>query len=145
MGALGKGTKNLSVNVPQTLYAELEQLAKASGLKVGAYVRAVLLDAIKNGALVVNETTVQTRRAWAKADDAGLIEQYLAAADRLPASGRKRLDEMRKEAGYQSLSDFVKVFGLHDPATLPVDWSFSPVREMPFRLTKKTNPRNPRT
>ena len=140
MGALGKGTKNLSVNVPQTLYAELEQLAKASGLKVGAYVRAVLMDAIKNGALVMNETTVQTRpRPW-KAD-ADLIEQYLAAAGRLPASGRKRLEEMRKEGGYDTLADFLQVFPFSNPAA--PHWPIHPAPELPFRTTN--NPRKPRT
>ena len=39
---IGPDTKNLTVNVPSALHAELARLARASGKKLGAYVRKVL-------------------------------------------------------------------------------------------------------
>ena len=52
----------MSVNVPKTLYAELEELAKASGLKVSTYARDVLVYALETHARVLKKTTVRTRR-----------------------------------------------------------------------------------
>jgi hypothetical protein len=41
---IGKGTINVTVNMPQRLKGDLEKLAKKSGRKLGSYVRALLED-----------------------------------------------------------------------------------------------------
>jgi len=45
---LGPDTKNLTVNVPSTLHTELTLLARASGKKLGAYVRKVLEETVQH-------------------------------------------------------------------------------------------------
>ena len=45
---IGPDTKNLTVNVPSTLHAELTRLAGASGKKLGAYVRKVLEETVQH-------------------------------------------------------------------------------------------------
>ena len=42
---LGKGTRNLSANVPIELFVAIESLANVSGVSMGAYVRALMEDA----------------------------------------------------------------------------------------------------
>ena len=42
-----RGTKNLSVNVPDALHAELKRLAAASDMKLSHYVRHILTLAIQ--------------------------------------------------------------------------------------------------
>ena len=54
---IGPGTANITVNVPAGMKADLEELAKASGLKLGAYIRAVIRQAAKSGALVSEVVT----------------------------------------------------------------------------------------
>jgi predicted DNA-binding protein len=49
---LGEGTKNLSVNMPEKMKSDLETLASKSGLTLGAYVRAILQEAVKDGDIV---------------------------------------------------------------------------------------------
>lgn len=44
---IGKGTKNVTVNMPEELKKALQELADASGLSLGHYIRAVLADAKK--------------------------------------------------------------------------------------------------
>ena len=44
---IGPDTKNLTVNVPSTLHAELTRLARASGKKLGAYVRKILEETVQ--------------------------------------------------------------------------------------------------
>lgn len=56
---LGPGTKNLSVSIPDPLYAALSELAGSR--KLGAYVREVLAKAAKSG--VIYETRRTTRSA----------------------------------------------------------------------------------
>lgn len=46
---LGRGTKNLSVNVPVPMREALEKLAQASGLTLSQYVRLVLTKAVTSG------------------------------------------------------------------------------------------------
>jgi hypothetical protein len=41
----GKNTKNLVVNLPDWLYDAIKQLAEKNNMKLGAYVRHVLLEA----------------------------------------------------------------------------------------------------
>ena len=53
---LGKETKNIGVNVRKTLKADLEQLAKESGLSLSYYCRLVLQDA-KNKKIIFAATT----------------------------------------------------------------------------------------
>lgn len=43
---IGKGTRNLSVNIPQSWRDELDRLARASGMRLSEYVRILLEDAI---------------------------------------------------------------------------------------------------
>jgi hypothetical protein len=43
---LGRGTKNLSVNVPASMRAALERLAAASGMTLSQYIRLVLTKAV---------------------------------------------------------------------------------------------------
>lgn len=45
---IGPDTKNLTVNVPSALHAELTRLAGASGKKLGAYVRKVLEETVQH-------------------------------------------------------------------------------------------------
>lgn len=45
---IGPDTKNLTVNVPSSLHAELSRLAGASGKKLGAYVRKVLEETVQH-------------------------------------------------------------------------------------------------
>ena len=53
---LGKGTSNLSVNLPhQALRDELESLAAKSGMKLGPYIRIVLANAAQKGARVAQK------------------------------------------------------------------------------------------
>ncbi len=55
---LGRGTKNLSVNVPASMRQALEQLAQASGLTLSQYVRLVLTKAVTSGhAYEIRETS----------------------------------------------------------------------------------------
>lgn len=138
-----EGTKNMTVNVPKKLYAELEQLTKASGLKsVGAYARAVLIDAVKNHDLVLNETTVQRRpRRWGKEDEAR-IEQLLSGAKNWPAIARQQLKKAMEEGDRKTLSNLLGIFGPQDFDLEPVNWPFH-APELPFSPTK--NPRTPRT
>jgi predicted DNA-binding protein len=49
---LGKGTKNVSVNMAEELRDELAKLADASGLTLSAYIKTVLADAVKDGATI---------------------------------------------------------------------------------------------
>lgn len=48
---LGRGTKNVTANVPEKLKTDLEQLARASGLGIGAYMRVTLAKAAENGTI----------------------------------------------------------------------------------------------
>ena len=49
---LGKGTKNVTANVPISLFLELTRLATISGVKVGEYARTVLEDAAGQGIIL---------------------------------------------------------------------------------------------
>lgn len=60
---IGKGTSNLSVNVPQTLRNDLEELAEKSGMKLGPYIRIVLASAAKKGARVAQKFEIETENA----------------------------------------------------------------------------------
>lgn len=54
---LGRGTKNLSVNVPTSMRQALERLAEASGMTLSQYVRLVLTKAVTSGhAYEIRET-----------------------------------------------------------------------------------------
>jgi hypothetical protein len=44
---IGPGTKNLTVNIPSALHLKLNELARKSGKKLGAYVRKVLEDTVE--------------------------------------------------------------------------------------------------
>ncbi len=57
---IGKGTSNLSVNVPQTLRDDLETLAAKSGMKLGQYVRVILANAAQKGARVAQKFEIET-------------------------------------------------------------------------------------
>lgn len=55
---LGRGTKNLSVNVPTSMRQALERLAEASGMTLSQYVRLVLTKAVTSGhAYEIRETS----------------------------------------------------------------------------------------
>jgi hypothetical protein len=47
---VGKGTKNVSVNMPEELRESLSRLADASGVSLSAYIKGVLGEAAKDGA-----------------------------------------------------------------------------------------------
>lgn len=49
---LGKGTKNVSVNMTEELRDSVAALAEASGLTLSAYVKAVLSEAVADGAKI---------------------------------------------------------------------------------------------
>lgn len=55
---IGKDSVNLTANVPKWLYAEVRKLAARSGVTLGEYVRAVLVDACNRGVQVDSETTI---------------------------------------------------------------------------------------
>ncbi len=44
---LGKGTRNLAVNVTDKLHSDLLALARASSVKLGEYCRVILRDAVE--------------------------------------------------------------------------------------------------
>lgn len=46
---LGKGTQNLSVNVPSEMKEALQELADKSGVKLSQYLRAILMKAVDRG------------------------------------------------------------------------------------------------
>ncbi len=50
--SIGKGTRNISVNVPVSLYMEISRLASVSGCKMGEYVRTVLQDSVRRSVLI---------------------------------------------------------------------------------------------
>lgn len=52
---IGKGTKQLSINVKEELHITLTQLAKESGMKIGEYCRAVLIAAAEEGTTAVRK------------------------------------------------------------------------------------------
>lgn len=56
---IGAGTRNLSVNVPESLYNKLQDLAKQSELRIGEYVRLILFDASKKQLIAKRTTTVE--------------------------------------------------------------------------------------
>lgn len=45
---IGKGTKNVTVNMPEELRDALQELAKKSEMTLGQYIRTVLEDAKKD-------------------------------------------------------------------------------------------------
>lgn len=49
---LGKGTKNVSVNMAGSLRDDLAKLADASGLSLSAYIKTVLAGAVEDGAII---------------------------------------------------------------------------------------------
>jgi hypothetical protein len=49
---IGKGTKNVSVNMPEDLQRSLAKLAEASGVTLSAYIKAVLAEAALDGARI---------------------------------------------------------------------------------------------
>lgn len=59
---IGSNTRNLTVNIPATLYVALEQLAAASGFKLGAYARAILGDAVERKSIVAIDAASQRER-----------------------------------------------------------------------------------
>lgn len=68
---IGKGTVNVTVNMPEKLKGDLERLAKKSGRKLGAYLRALLED-YSDGQAIVGKPEViisqspRTRKRGAK-------------------------------------------------------------------------------
>jgi hypothetical protein len=49
---LGQGTRNLTVNLRNEDYEAVLEMARTSGIKMGAYVRQVLGDAVKRRLVV---------------------------------------------------------------------------------------------
>jgi len=62
---LGKGTRNLTSNVSNTLYLQVAQLAAASGCGLGEYLRTVLEDAVENGVII--QENAEDRKKWIEA------------------------------------------------------------------------------
>lgn len=58
---IGAGTCNVSVNVPEGIKAQLQALADKSGLKLGAYLRAVMADAIRHSATAKSEVVLSRK------------------------------------------------------------------------------------
>jgi hypothetical protein len=56
---IGKGSANLSVNVPKWLHRELTQLAKDSGISLGDFVRPILVKAAQDKARVHYEIVIE--------------------------------------------------------------------------------------
>ena len=71
---LGKGTRNLSVNIPVDLFIEIRRLASLSGFPPGAYVRA-LLEHAKARELLVRKNI---------ADEMALLDAIKAGISPLP-------------------------------------------------------------
>lgn len=58
---LGAGTKNMTVNVPESLYNDISELAKASGMRIGEYMRAARRYARENEIQFATQIDVRTR------------------------------------------------------------------------------------
>lgn len=70
---IGKGTRNLTTNIPNDLYGDLQRMARVSGCKIGEYARAVLTDA------AVQKIMVRDNQ-----DDVAAYDAALASGGSLP-------------------------------------------------------------
>lgn len=59
---LGKGTVNLTANIPESLKADLERLAKESGMKIGQYIRLILAETAKSGTVVEQQVVTRAKK-----------------------------------------------------------------------------------
>jgi ribosomal protein L30E len=59
---IGKGTVNLTANIPSELKADLERLAKESGMKIGQYTRLILAEAVKTGTVVEQQVITRPKK-----------------------------------------------------------------------------------
>ena len=55
---MGEKTKNVTANVPDDLYAEINALAKESGVSVSKYVRTVIMQAVEKKMRVLQQTII---------------------------------------------------------------------------------------
>lgn len=98
---LGPGTRNVTANVPTDLYIKLNSLATTvSGVKLGAYLRALMEYAVQHR-LVVQENS-EDRERWVEAIRNGESplpkvrlevvspKETLRVADETPRPGRTR-------------------------------------------------------
>jgi hypothetical protein len=65
--AIGKGTVNVTVNMPKHLKDEIDKLAERSGIKTGAYVRALLANYANQRATIGQPPVVLPTQSPSKA------------------------------------------------------------------------------
>lgn len=106
---LGKGTRNISANVPNQLYGDVARLASISGSGLGEYVRTVLDHATKLGWLV--HENQDDRRAWEKAITEGIsplpkIRMEVAELSKTISLPTSVFDEATKRAKHLGFTSF---------------------------------------